>query len=76
MTFSGYKIASLDLGNSTCRMGLYDNGQITQEELVGTQAFIADPTSLTGQYATLPSTIAYCSVSPRAEAALKDWARA
>ena len=76
MTFSGYEIASLDLGNSTCRMGFYDNGQITKEGLVDTLAFIADPTSLTEQYATLPPTIAYCSVSPRAEAALKDWARA
>lgn len=74
MTPSGQEIVSLDLGNSTCRMGLYGNGKIKQEGFVSTKTFISNPKSLTGQYPALPPTIAYCSVSPPAEAALKDWA--
>ena len=74
MTLSGQEIASLDLGNSTCRMGLYGNGEIKKEEFVSTKTFLSNPKSLTDQYPSLPPTIAYCSVSPPAEAALKDWA--
>ncbi len=76
MTPSDQKIASLDLGNSTCRMGLYCNGQIKRERFVSTMTFLSDPKSLTGQYPVLPPTIAYCSVSPSAETALKNWAKA
>jgi type III pantothenate kinase len=75
MTFSELEIASLDLGNSTCRMGLYANGEINREGFVETKAFISDPKSLIAQYPALPSTIAYCSVSPRAEESLKNWAK-
>ena len=75
MTTSDQEIASLDLGNSTCRMGLYGNGEINRERFVSTKTFLSDPKSLTGQYPALPPTIAYCSVSPPAESALKDWAK-
>ena len=75
MTTSDQEIASLDLGNSTCRMGLYGNGEINRERFVSTKTFLSDPKSLTGQYPALPPTIAYCSVSPPAESALKNWAK-
>ena len=56
-------------------MGLYGNGEINRERFVSTKTFLSDPKSLTGQYPALPPTIAYCSVSPPAESALKDWAK-
>ena len=53
MTTSDQEIASLDLGNSTCRMGLYGNGEIKRERFVSTKTFLSDPKSLTGSISCL-----------------------
>lgn len=66
-------LASLDLGNSTCRMGFYDRGDIREEVSETTESFIDNPEKLINKLSTLPRSIAYCSVSPSAENALIKW---
>jgi type III pantothenate kinase len=74
MTIKQSKVFSLDLGNSSCRIGLFDHGHLSKERFVSTTCFIENPNDLLDEIAENPSPLAYCSVSPLAEAALKEWA--
>ena len=73
MNIKQSKVFSLDLGNSTCRMGLFDNGSLGNERFVSTSSFIDNPRTLLDVTATDPAPLAYCSVSPLAEQSLKEW---
>ena len=67
------RVFSLDLGNSTCRIGLFEQGRITQERFVSTSSFSENPDALLGRFVSYPEPVAYCSVSTLAESALKEW---
>lgn len=67
------KVLSLDLGNSTCRIGLFEDGSISNESFVSTESFVIEPKVLLDEIADHPLPLAYCSVSPPAEGALREW---
>ena len=67
------RVFSLDLGNSTCRIGLFEQGRITEERFVSTSSFAENPDDLLGPIVSHPEPLAYCSVSTLAERALKEW---
>ena len=73
MNLKHSKVFSLDLGNSTCRMGLYDDGHLGNERVVSTSSFVDNPRTLLDEIATASAPLAYCSVSPHAEQSLKEW---
>ena len=73
MNIKQSKVFSLDLGNSTCRMGLFDDGRLGNERFVSTSSFVDNPRTLLDETATDPAPLAYCSVSPLAEQSLKEW---
>ena len=74
MNIKQSKVFSLDLGNSTCRIGLFDGGCLSNERFVSTTSFVDNPKTLLDEIATEPAPLAYCSVSPLAEQSLKEWA--
>ena len=74
MNIKQSKVFSLDLGNSTCRMGLFDGDCLSNERFVSTTSFVDNPKTLLDEIAAVPAPLAYCSVSPLAEQSLKEWA--
>ena len=59
----------LDIGNTTCRGGMWLEGKITDEKSISTKDFAQCASSWLGSW-SLPNKVSYCSVVPEVEKTL------
>jgi len=62
-------ILCLDLGNTTCKIGVWKNGKISKERIIPTQTFVDSEQPWLKEWSQKDG-IAYCSVVPNAESSL------
>ena len=62
-------ILCLDLGNTTCKIGIWKNGKISKERIIPTHVFVDSDQPWLNEWSQQDG-IAYCSVVPSAESAL------
>ena len=74
MNDSPKELFALDLGNSTCRMGIFRGSRISDDAFVDTDRFIDNPQILLERTGNGSSPLCYCSVCPPAEIELVKWA--
>jgi type III pantothenate kinase len=74
MNDSPKDLFALDLGNSTCRVGIFRGSRISDDAFVDTDRFIDNPQILLERTENGSSPLCYCSVCPPAEIELVKWA--
>ncbi|MDG1354879.1 MAG: type III pantothenate kinase [Opitutales bacterium] len=69
MRYLNESLLCLDLGNTTCKIGIWKNGKISKERIIPTHTFVNSELPWLNEWSQKDG-IAYCSVVPNAESSL------
>lgn len=69
MSYLNEPLLCLDLGNTTCKIGIWKDGKISKERIIPTHAFVDSEQPWLKEWSP-EGGIAYCSVVPDAESSL------
>jgi len=69
MRYLNQSLLCLDLGNTTCKIGIWKNGKISKERIIPTHTFVDSEQPWLNEWSQKDG-IAYCSVVPNAESSL------
>ncbi|MDG1132152.1 MAG: type III pantothenate kinase [Opitutales bacterium] len=69
MRYLNESLLCLDLGNTTCKIGIWKNGKISKERIIPTHTFVNSELPWLNKWSQKDG-IAYCSVVPNAESSL------
>ena len=69
MRYLNESLLCLDLGNTTCKIGIWKNGKISKERIIPTHTFVNSEQPWLNEWSQKDG-IAYCSVVPNAESSL------
>jgi type III pantothenate kinase len=69
MRYLNESLLCLDLGNTTCKIGIWKNGKISKGRIIPTHTFVDSEQPWLKEWSQIDG-IAYCSVVPEAESSL------
>ncbi len=69
MRYLNEPLLCLDLGNTTCKIGIWEDGKISKERIIPTHTFVDSEQPWLKEWSA-DEGIAYCSVVPNAESSL------